>query len=180
MVKYGVGEIICLTCQSAIIVKTQVLRGKKWEMGVLKQSCDHFTFSIDLFTKDTYLPLIKRDEIRFQLNAACNVCDKKDQCASGCNTLNQVKQSSKQFTCHANTAQFTWGYWPNFWAEIYDMEKYDSKFTLVKDNDYIKKFTFYESPEYIKVINLFSSILRRSVMTWVDILTELRGFEFGR
>lgn len=150
MVKYGLGEVTCLTCQSSIIVKTQVLRDRKWEMNLLKKNCDHFTLSIDLYTKDTYLPLIKRDEVRFQLNAVCNICDKKDQCASACNQLNTVKSGSKQFTCHANTAQFRWGFWPNFWAEIYDVDKYDSKFTLVKDNDYLKKITFEESSEYIK------------------------------
>jgi hypothetical protein len=149
MVKYGVGEIICLTCQSGIIIKTQILRDKKWEICLLKKSCDHFTFSIDLFTKDTYL-MFKRDEIRFQLNATCNVCDRKEICSSMCNTLNAVKTSSRQFTCHANTAQFKWGYWPNFWAEIYDLDKYENKFTLVKDNDYLKKLTFEESSDYIK------------------------------
>ena len=72
MVKYGMCSVKCTKCGKGCEVKTQIQRDAGWDTSITTQECDHGKMSIDMFTRNSFMPWGDPDEIKFRVNFIFN------------------------------------------------------------------------------------------------------------
>lgn len=118
MVKYCSAISTCKTCLAMIGVKTSINRNKGQENEINTDCCDHFLFKIDIYTRNTFSPIGKPDEIAVKMAAKCRKCNKdlvnKTNCKGLCELDGHVER-----TCNCgHMIEFLYEYTSNSIDEI--------------------------------------------------------------
>lgn len=126
MVKFGYGDVKCEQCNQGIGIKTNIHRNSEnWENKIHSGECEHFSFSINILTRKTFLPdndVLKEkkvcfkgvDEIKQDLIATCKACSEELKLTTCCrNTDIDSGECVKQCKC-GNRVNFKFIYKTNF------------------------------------------------------------------